>query len=362
MDADPSSIPIRMLLNESVPQAAGRSPAGLVLFFLVLLVCSAFFAGSETALSTVNRIRMMSYADDGDRRARRVLYILDHFEEALSAILIGNNIMHIGSAALATLTATRLWGEGAVAATTVVTALLVFLAAEMIPKSFAKACSERFALFCATPLLLLMRVLKPFIHLFTGLSRYLKKVARVPEEEDPTVTEDELHDIIDSIIPDEENGVDEDTAELVQSALEFTETPVRDVFTPWDQVTILRSDMSPKTIVGLIEMSPHSRLPVVDRDGDVVGMLQIRKYLKSYIQRQGHVSLSRVMDKPTCVTVGIPIDELLDTLSSQRVHAAIVRDADGKPLGIVTVEDILEELVGEIYDEDDKAPAGGDEL
>ena len=114
MDADPSSIPIRMLLNESVPQAAGRSPAGLVLFFLVLLVCSAFFAGRETALSTVNRIRMMSYADDGDRRARRVLYILDHFEEALSAILIGNNIMHIGSAALATLTATRLWGEGAV--------------------------------------------------------------------------------------------------------------------------------------------------------------------------------------------------------------------------------------------------------
>ena len=362
MDADPSSIPIRMLLNESVSQAAGRSPAGLVLFFLVLLVCSAFFAGSETALSTVNRIRMMSYADDGDRRARRVLYILDHFEEALSAILIGNNIMHIGSAALATLTATRLWGEGAVAATTVVTALLVFLAAEMIPKSFAKACSERFALFCATPLLLLMRVLKPFIHLFTGLSRYLKKVARVPEEEDPTVTEDELHDIIDSIIPDEENGVDEDTAELVQSALEFTETPVRDVFTPWDQVTILRSDMSPKTIVGLIEMSPHSRLPVVDRDGDVVGMLQIRKYLKSYIQRQGHVSLSRVMDKPTFVTVGIPIDELLDTLSSQRVHAAIVRDADGEPLGIVTVEDILEELVGEIYDEDDKTPAGGDEL
>ena len=249
-----------MLLNESVPQVPGQSPLGLVLFFLVLLVCSAFFAGSETALSTVSRIRMISYADE-DRRARRVLYILDHFDEALSAILIGNNIMHIGSAALATLTATRLWGEGAVAVTTVVTALLVFLAAEMIPKSFAKACSEKFALFCATPLLLLMRVLKPFIHLFTGLSRFLKKLARVPEEEDPTVTEDELHDIIDSIIPDEENGVDEDTAELVQSALEFTETPVRDVFTPWDQVTVLRRDMSPKTIVELIEATPILACP-----------------------------------------------------------------------------------------------------
>ena len=156
--------------------------------------------------------------------------------------------------------------------------------------------------------------------------------------------------------------MDEDTAELVQSALEFTETPVRDVFTPWDQVTVLRRDMSPKTIVSLIEGTNHSRLPVVDRDGNVVGMLQIRKYLKSYIQRQGHVSLSRVMDKPTFVTAGAPIDELLNTLSSQRVHIAIVRGNHDTPLGIITVEDILEELVGEIYDEDDKAPAGGDVL
>ena len=364
MDSSPSPL-IRWLSEEAAKEIqAGdfRSVIGLIVFFLVLLLGGAYFAGAETSLASVNRIRIMSRADNGSKSAKRVLYILDHFDEALTTILIGNNIMHIGSAALATLTATRLWGEGAVAATTVVTALLVFLAAEMIPKSFAKACSEKFALFCATPLLLLMRVLKPFVHLFTGLSRYLKKAARVPEDEDPTVTEDELHDIIDSIIPDEENGVDEDTAELVQSALEFTETPVRDVFTPWDQVTVIRRDMAPRTIVSLIEDTNHSRLPVVDRDGSVVGMLQIRKYLKSYIQRQGHVSLSRVMDKPTFVTVGIPIDELLDTLSSQRVHAAIVRDADGKPLGIVTVEDILEELVGEIYDEDDKAPAGGDEL
>ena len=106
MDADPSSIPIGVLLNDSVPEVGGQDPSGLILSFLVLLLLSAVFAGSETALSTVNRIRMMSYADDGDRRARRVLYILDHFEEALSAILIGNNIMHIGSAAIATLTAT----------------------------------------------------------------------------------------------------------------------------------------------------------------------------------------------------------------------------------------------------------------
>lgn len=336
MDASPSS----------------SSPIGLILFFFVLLVLSAYFAGSETSLSTVNRIRMMSYADDGDKRAKRVLYILDHFDEALATILIGNNIMHIGAASLATLTASRLWGEGAVGITTVVTTLLVFFAAEMIPKSLAKACSERFALFCAGSLLILMRLLKPVVKVFTALSNGMRKLTGVKKEEDPLVTEDELHELIDNY--SQEKGVDEEKAELVQSALEFTETPVRDVFTPWEQVTVIKKSMPPREIASLIENNNHSRLPVVDEDGGVIGMLQIRKYLKAYIQRQGHVSLLRVMDKPTFVRTGAPIDELLDSMSAGKTHIAIVRDEQEKLVGIITVEDILEELVGEIYDEDDK--------
>lgn len=360
MDADPGSIPLWLPLNESVAMARGTSPLGLVLFFVVLVALSAFFAGSETALSTVSRIRIKSRAEDGEKRARRVLYILDHFDEALSAILIGNNIMHIGSASLATLTATRLWGEGAVAITTLVTALLVFLAAEMIPKSFAKACSERFALFCATPLLVLMRLLRPLIRLFTGLADGVKRLIRVQEGETPTVTEDELEDIIDSIAQAEQTDVDEQTAELVQSALEFTKTPAARAFTPWQKVTVIERRMAPKAIVAAIENTSLSRLPVVDEQGRVVGMLQIRKYLKTYIERQGHVSLARVMDRPTFVSPDTPIDELLSTLSARRVHIAIVCREGESPLGIITVEDILEELVGEIYDEDDRQPQGGD--
>ena len=297
-----------------------RSVIGLIVFFLVLLLGGAYFAGAETSLASVNRIRIMSRADNGSRSAKRVLYILDHFDAALTTILIGNNIMHIGCASLSALVAARLnWSSAGATATSLVTTLLVFLLAEMIPKTIAKACNESFALFVAPSLRFLMRVLYPLNFIFTSLTNGIKKLFRVNDEEEPTVSEEELHDIIETL--DEEDDIDEDTADLMQSALDFTETPVGEVYVPLQDVD--------------------------------VGVVQIRKYLKEYLRRNGHVSLSRVMDKPYYVTVGTPIDEQLAGMSKAKTHIAIVRDNDGKNLGILTVEDILEELVGEIYDEDD---------
>ena len=316
-----------------------------VVSFLFLLLGGAYFAGSETSLSTVNRIRVMTRADDGDKRAGKVLYILDHFDDALSAILVGNNIMHIGSASLATVTAAKLWGSGAVGVTTVVTTLLVFFFAEMVPKAFARACSERFAFFCAPSLCVLMRVLSPVGRFFGAIHRLFTK----KEAEPPTVTEEELHDIIENI--GTEDAVESDTAELVQSALEFTETPANEIFTPWEKVLTVSQSMEPKEIETVIRASAHSRLPVVGEDGEVIGMLQIRKYLKAYILRDGHVSLKKVMDKPYFIRKGLNIDDLLEQMSRSKTHAAVVLGPDGRPAGLLTVEDILEELVGEIYDE-----------
>lgn len=320
-----------------------------VLAFFFLLLGGAYFAGSETSLSTVNRIRVMSRADDGDKRAEKVLYILDHFDDALSAILVGNNIMHIGSASLATVTAVKLWGDGATGITTAVTTLLVFFLAEMIPKAFARTCSERFAYFCAPSLRVIMKVLAPVGRFFGRLRRLFDK----DNGEMPTVTEEELHDIIENI--DEEDEVESDTAELVQSALEFTETPATEIYTPWDKVLTVSTDMDPREIETVIRGSAHSRLPVVNDAGEVTGMLQIRKYLKAYFVRNGHVSLKKVMDKPYFIRSGLNIDELLEQMSGARTHAAVVLDADGKAVGLLTVEDILEELVGEIYDEKEAA-------
>lgn len=353
------SSPIEPFLRaaDSVIGAVGFvGVARFLLYFVLLLAGGAYFAGAETALSSVSRIRMMTYADDGSKKARRVLYILDHFDRALTTILIGNNIMHIGSATLATVVATRLaWGSFGVSMASLLTTLLVFLLAEMIPKTIAKACNERFALFVAPSLSLLMKALYPLSLLFTAIADLAKKLFRVKDAEEPTVSEEELHDIIETL--DEEGEIDEDTTELMQSALDFTETPVAEVFTPWEQVTYLRSSMRPAEIVSIILQTHHSRLPVMNRAGKVIGIVQIRKYLKAYLQFQDNVQLTRVMDRPFFVQMGTPIDEQLAGMSAAKTHIAIVRDEQGNSVGILTVEDILEELVGEIYDEDDK---GGD--
>lgn len=350
------SSPIGPLLSAAAGAIDAIGVGGIVrfvLFFVLLLIGGAYFAGAETALSSVNRIRMMTYADDGSKKARRVLYILDHFDEALTTILIGNNIMHIGSATLATVVATRLmWGDFGVSMASLLTTFSVFLLAEMIPKTIAKACNESFALFVAPSLRVLMKLFYPLNIAFTAIADLAKKVFRVKEEEEPTVSEEELHDIIETL--DEENGIDEDTTELMQSALDFTETPVAEVFTPWEQVTYLRSGMRPDEIVSIIENTNHSRLPVMNRAGKVIGIVQIRKYLKAYLQFHENVQLQKVMDRPFFVRLGTPIDEQLAGMSASKTHIAIVRDDEQNAIGILTVEDILEELVGEIYDEDDE--------
>lgn len=328
-----------------------------IIWYLLLIAGGAYFAAAETSLSSVNRIRIMTDADNGSRRAKHVLYILDHFDESLTTILIGNNIMHIAAATLATLLATRLkWGDFGVSMMSLFTTFFVFFAAEMVPKTIAKACDERFALFISPSLRMLMRVLHPLNVFFTGLSSSIKKLFHLKDETEPIVTEEELHDIIETL--DEEGEIDENTTELIQSALDFTETPVAEVFTPWGQVVYLRSNMKPSEIVSIIENTNHSRLPVINRHGKVIGIVQIRKYLKAYLQFKDDVQLQKVMDRPFYVKTGTPIDEQLAGMSASKTHIAIVNDEQGNAVGILTVEDILEELVGEIYDEDDEGETG----
>lgn len=327
------------------------SPIGYLVAILAFIIGGAYFAATEIALASVNRIRMMSYADDGNRRAKRVLYILDHFDKALTTILIGNNIMHISCASMATLMATKLWGLSYVTLTTIVTTLAVFLLAEMIPKRFAKTNSERFSLAVAGSLMFFMKVLGPLAFVFSAISKFASKPFKKNQEEEPTVTEDELYDIIESI--PEESGIDEEKAELMQSALEFSDTFVREVLTPWDRVVKLKLNMSGSEAMDVIKGDIHSRLPVIDDDGNPVGMVQIRKFLKARY-KDASVCVNDIMDDIHFVNDDIAIDDLLTAMSNDKTHFSVVLDKDGRTIGIVTIEDILEELVGEIYDEDDK--------
>lgn len=326
------------------------SPAGSIIIFLLLILLSAYFSGTEISLASVNKIHMMSRASKGIKGAERVLNILENFDEALSVLLIGNNIVNIACATLATVIAAKI-SPYAVPIATVLATVVIFIFGEMLPKSFAHSCNEKFAEMASYPLVILMKILKPFSYLFTVLSSAVSKPFKKHTENQVTMTEEELSDIVENI--SEEDGFDEDTGKLVKSALKFSNLVVGDILVPWDEVEKISVALKTPDILKIVKNSPHSRIPVVDRKGNLKGILQIRKFLKAYTKQKHAVILASITDYPYYVDFDEPIDEVLTQMSNHRRNLAIVRDENGGIAGIVTVEDILEELVGEIYDEDD---------
>lgn len=327
------------------------SPAGSIILFALLIFLSAYFSGTEISLASVNRIHMMSSASKGNKRAQRVLDILDNFDEALSVLLIGNNVVNIGCATLSAVIAAEVWGPYAVSLSAVITTVVLFIFGEMLPKCFARSCNENFAEIASGPLLFLIKILKPVSFLFTSLSLAVSKPFKKHSEAQVTMTEDELNNIVDNI--SKEDGFDEDTGRLVKSAMKFSNLPASKVMVPWSEVQKICTGLKTAQILEIVGNTIHSRLPVVDRTGKVKGTLQIRKFLKAYTKTNNNVILASIMDYPFYVRADAPIDELLTEMSNHRRNLAFVRDENLQVVGIITVEDILEELVGEIYDEDD---------
>ncbi len=329
------------------------SPAGYLIFIFVLLVLAAYFAGSEIALASVNRIRLTNRAEDGDKQAKRVLYILEHFDKALTTLLIGTNVTHAGIATLSTVFTYTLFDsiesmpDYAVTLSTVISTVVVFLIGEMIPKAFAKACNERFALAVSGSLIFLMKIMTPISFIFSTISEWASRPFKKKAEETPTVTEDELYDIIETYV--EENDIDEETEELVQNAIEFSERTAKAVMTPWEKVLHIYENDTNDKVLEIIRNSTYSRLPVVNDEGWVIGTVSIRTFLKCHYKKE-KFNIRQIMTSATMINASTPVDDLLTTLSSNRTHIAYIQSA-GKILGIITVEDILEELVGEIYDE-----------
>lgn len=322
----------------------------LYLALVAFILFSGYFAASETAFASMNRIRVKSYADDGNKKAKRALKVGDQFDKMLTTVLIGNNLMHIGCASLATLLATRLWGAGAVAYATLATTVVLFLVAETIPKSYAKANPEKIAMAFAPSLMLLMKLLTPLDFIFGNISKLVEKMAG--EYEQPTVTEEEFQEILDTI--EEEGTIEEDTTELLQSALEFGETTVQDVLTHRVDMVSLDKSMSTEQVLKVIREEKYSRIPVFDGDiDDPVGVLRVRPFLKAYLA-DSTASPWEYLDAVNFVPKSKPIDELFNEMTRSRVHMALVTDDYGGTLGLITLEDILEALVGEIWDEDDE--------
>lgn len=321
------------------------------LIILLLLCGAAYFALMETAFASVSRIRMKTQMERGVRRAKKALYVLDNFDKAISTILIGTNIIHLTTASYVTVLVTRRWGVSAVTIGTLVTTIVVFFIGEMLPKSIAKKYSERLALATADSLCFFMLIFTPFSYVLTKIGeRAAKRTGSGPEI---TVTEDELYDIIENMA--DEGEITAERGELMSSALDFADIPVESVLTARVDVAAVDVEDSPEEILAYIREQRHSRLPVYEGSIDnVIGILQIRKYIKACIANHGPVQDVRpLLDEAMFVHHSKDIDDLLPEMSRRKMNLAIVTDNYGGTLGIVTVEDILEELVGEIWDEDD---------
>ena len=319
------------------------------LITLLLILFADYIAVTETSLAAVSRVRMKTLADRGDRKAEKVLYVLDHFDLAVSTILICTNIAHLAAASLVTVAVTRKWGLSAVTVSTLLTSLVVFFAAEMLPKSIAKKYADRLALVCVGPLLILMKLFSPLSKVLSAIGNAAAHFIKADPE--PSVTEDEIYDIIEDMT--EEGSLDEAHGDLISSALQFENVTVDAILTPRVDVVAIDIDSSQEEILQLIKEHNYSRLPVFEGSKDnIIGILRIRKYIRAYLKNRD-VNIREIMDKPLFIADSVGIDEVLPMMSKERQNMAIVSDHHGGTVGIVTVEDILEELVGEIWDEDD---------
>lgn len=317
---------------------------------ILLILFADYIAVAETALSSVSRVRMKLLADHGNRRAAKVLDALEHFDRTISTILICTNIAHLGAASVVTVAVTRRWGLSAVAVSTFITSMVVFFVGEMLPKSIAKKYSEHLSLWCIDLLTVLITLFRPASALLAAIGNAASRLTKGDPE--ISVTEDEIYDIIEDMT--EEGSLDEEHGDLISSALQFNDLTVESILTPRVDVVAIDINDDSAAILQQIRSQNHSRLPVYEGSKDnIIGILRIRRYIQAYLKLGDQLDLRGLLDKPIFVTESAAVDELLPIMSRERQNMAVVTDHHGGTAGIVTVEDILETLVGEIWDEDD---------
>ena len=322
-----------------------------VLIILALLLFADYFAVCETSFAAVSRIRLKTAMERGDRRANKAMYVCERFDKAITTILIGTNIVHLSCASYVTVLVTRRWGLSAVTLSTFVTTLVVFFVGEMLPKSVAKKYSLRLALGTASSLVFFMHLLTPVSFVLTKIGEFASRLTKGDSE--VSVTEDELYDIIENMT--DEGDLDSEQGDLVHSALAFGDLTAESILTARVDMETIDVDDPLEEILSQVKASRHSRIPVYqDSVDNIIGVLQIRRFMREYLQKREKTDLRSLLDEPYFVHQSAKIDELLSVMSSKKINMTIVADSYGGTVGIVTVEDILEELVGEIWDEDDE--------
>jgi putative hemolysin len=318
---------------------------------LVLILLSAFFSAIETAFSFVNKVRVQRYKDDGNKKAAAALYIIEHFDNALTTILICNNVVNLSCSSIATVLCMNLFGDAGSAIATGATTFLVLTFGEIVPKCLAKEHCDAFSLKTAGLLRGLMTLLTPLVWIFTRFKMIALKIAGSSGDA-PSVTENELKYIVESI--EEEGVLEESESEMVRSALDFDETTAEEILTPRVDITFISIDDSPEKIKNIIIENRYSRIPVYEGTVDhIVGILHTRDYLERLADGKAP-DVKELMQPPYFVFKTQQLSKILNAFKRTKIHLAVVTDEYGGTLGIVTMEDLLEEIVGEIWDEDEE--------
>ena len=327
-------------------------PALQTVIIVICIIFSAYFSATETAFSTFNRIRMKNMAEKGNKKAAKVLALADNYDTLISTILIGNNLVNILSTSLATILFIGLFNnnqEIGSTVSTVVMTVIVLIFGEITPKTLAKKRPEAFVVFSAPIIKVILIILFPLSIIFKCWQNLLSKLFK--KDEDEGVTEDELISIIEEA--EEEGGLDKEDGELIKSAIEFNELEVGDVFTPRIDITAVSKDAEYEEVARIFSDSGYSRLPIYDGDIDnIIGIVYYKDFFNEAFAEDSKVT---EISKPVIyVAKTQKINDLLKDLQNKQMHMAVVLDEYGSTAGIVTLEDILEEIVGEIWDEHDE--------
>lgn len=325
-----------------------------ILFFIVLIMLSAFFSSSETAYTSVNRIRLKNEADNGDRRAQSAFHLQSKFDSLLSTVLIGNNLVNIASSAIATVFFINLFPTYGATIATFITTITLLIFGEVTPKLLAKISPEAIAKRFAPILSLLMTLFKPIVWLFDLWQQFVKRI--VPVSDSLAISEEELLSIVDEAQID--GSIEEEEHRLVRAAIEFDDKEVYSIVTPRVDVIGFDINDTDEEIADLFSVTPYSRLIVYEDDVDnVIGTLHVKdfyRYLHAKEKNQITLhTLNNLIIKPLFVPPSMLLSDLLTALKEAHTHIGIVIDEYGGMIGIATMEDALEELVGEIWDESD---------
>ena len=328
-------------------------PASLQIIVLVILIfLSAFFSGTETAFTSFNKTRMKTLAQDGNKRAKAVLEIEDRYEKFLSTMLVGNNIVNITATTISTLVFTHyLNGNASLAATvsTIVMTVVVLIFGEITPKNLGKDFAESYTMSTAGVVRFIMIILTPITAVFSLWRKLLSLIFK--SDSTASITEDEIMTMVDEA--QNEGGIDEHEGDLIRSAIEFNDLEVTAILTPRVDIMAMSADAELADIQELFRTSGFSRIPIYNETIDnIIGVIHEKDFNR--MMYDGKTDISEIIHEVLCITEGMKISKLLREFQEAKTHMAVVVDEYGGTAGLVTMEDVLEGLVGDIWDEHDE--------